>query len=56
MDNRAQVSVEYLILATFAIIVAIAAALFLDTLRGVALTSQANIISYRNKTIGSLLG
>jgi uncharacterized protein (UPF0333 family) len=56
MDCRAQISFEYLVLATFAIILAIAAALLLDTLRTISLSSQAKILNYRNKTITSILG
>ncbi|MDD5148262.1 MAG: hypothetical protein PHH08_02245 [Candidatus ainarchaeum sp.] len=56
MDCRAQVSFEYLILATFAIVLAIAAALLLDSLRTVSLSTKADILNYRNKTISSIMG
>jgi uncharacterized protein (UPF0333 family) len=55
MDSRAQVSFEYLLLATFVIILAIAAAILIDALRSISLSAQSKILDYRDKTIGSLL-
>ncbi len=55
MDCRAQVSVEYLLLALFGITLAIAAAMVVDALRGVALSAQGEILDYRDNTILSLL-
>ncbi len=55
MDNRAQVSIEYLLMALFGIILATAAAILVDTLRGVALSAQGRILDYRDSTIASLL-
>ncbi len=54
-DNRAQVSVEYLLMATFAIILAVAAALAIDTLRGVADRAQAQALQFRENTIQQAL-
>ncbi|HLD58835.1 MAG TPA: hypothetical protein VI977_04315 [archaeon] len=55
MECTAQVSFEYLLLASFVIILATSAALLIDSIRGLALASQSDILNYRNKTIGSLL-
>ena len=55
MEERAQVSVEYLIMALFGIILATAAAVLVDSLRGVALSAQGKILDYRDNTIGSLI-
>ncbi|MBN1941274.1 MAG: hypothetical protein JW772_03775 [Candidatus Diapherotrites archaeon] len=55
MEQRAQVSFEYLILAMFAILLAISAALIIDALRGISLSAQARILDFRNQTIASLL-
>ena len=51
MNNRAQVSVEYLLMATFAIILATAAAIAIDTLRGLADQAQATALQNRANTI-----
>ena len=55
MDSRAQVSIEYLLMAMFGIVLAIAAAMVVDALRGVALNAQGRILDYRDNTIASLL-
>ena len=56
MDKRAQVAVEYLIMALFGIMLAMAAALLIDTIRNVAIAAQTQVLDYRQKTIESLLG
>jgi len=55
MEERAQVSMEYLIMALFGIILATAAAVLVDSLRGIALGAQGKILDYRDSTIGSLI-
>lgn len=55
MDNKAQVSFEYLIIALFGIMLAMAAALLIESIRGVAQTAKTKIISYREETISSLM-
>lgn len=55
MEQRAQVSVEYLLMALFGIVLATAAAVLIDALRGVALSAQGRVLDYRDNTIASLL-
>ena len=55
MDNRAQVSIEYLLLALFGIILATIAAMLIDGIGSVAQTAQGRILEYRHQTIASLL-
>jgi len=55
MDCRAQVSFEYLLLAMFIIIIAMAAGLLIDAVRAVSLSAHSQVLDYRNKTIVSLL-
>jgi uncharacterized protein (UPF0333 family) len=55
MDNRAQVSIEYLLLAFFGIILAMVAAVLVDGISSVARTAQGRILDYRHQTIASLL-
>jgi uncharacterized protein (UPF0333 family) len=55
MESRAQVSIEYLLMALFGIVLALTAALLIDTIRGVALTAQGKILAYRDETIASLI-
>jgi len=56
MEERAQVSFEYLLTAAFAIMLAIFSALIVETLKNVALTSQADILNTRQKVIENILG
>lgn len=51
MSSRAQVSIEYLLMATFAIILATAAAIAIDTLRGMADQAKATALQHRANTI-----
>lgn len=55
MNNRAQVAIEYLLLALFGIILATIAAMLIDGIGSVAQTAQGKILEYRANTIQSLL-
>jgi len=55
MDDRAQVSIEYLLLALFGIILATVAAMLINGIESVALTARSRILEYRHQTITSLL-
>ena len=55
MEERAQVSFEYLLTASFAILLAIFAAILVETLRGIALKAQAEILSTRARVIENVL-
>ena len=54
MEERAQVSFEYLLTALFGIILAIAAAVLIDTIRNIAVVAQGKILDYRDSTIVAL--
>ena len=53
--SRAQVSFEYLIITTFAIILAIFAALILEVINSVASSATTKAQNYFNKTVTSIL-
>jgi len=55
MNDRAQVAIEYLLLALFGIVLATIAALLVDGIGSVAQTAQGKILAYRASTIQSLL-
>lgn len=55
MDQRAQVAIEYLLLALFGIILATIAAVLVDGIGSVAQTAQGKVLDYRANTIASLL-
>ena len=55
MEEKAQVSFEYLMTALFGIVLAIAAALLIDTIRGVATVAQGKILEYRDETVAALM-
>jgi len=55
MEERAQVSFEYLLTSVFAIMLAIGAAMVVDTLRQIAVTSQAQMLSTRAAVIENIL-
>ncbi len=55
MDNKAQVSIEYLLLALFGITLAMIAAMLIDGISAVAQTAQGRILEYRSQTIASML-
>jgi len=54
-EEKAQVSFEYLLTATFAIGLAIAAAVVVETLRETALSAQADILSTRSRVIETIM-
>lgn len=56
MDKKAQVAFEYLLTVLFSIIMVVAAAVLLDTIRVIAQVAKAQIITYREETITSLIG
>jgi uncharacterized protein (UPF0333 family) len=55
MEEKAQVSFEYLLTAVFAIMLAIGAALIIETLRAMALKAQAEILSTRARAIENIM-
>ena len=55
MDERAQVAIEYLLLALFGVILTIVAAVLIDGIGSVAQTAQGKVLDYRANTIASLL-
>jgi hypothetical protein len=55
MEEKAQVAFEYLLTALFGIMLAIAAAMLIDTVRGISTVAQAKILQYREETIGALM-
>jgi len=54
-EERAQVSFEYLLTSVFAIMLAIGAAMVVDTLRQIAVTSQAQMLSTRAAVLENIL-
>ncbi|MBT4870789.1 MAG: hypothetical protein HON47_04395 [Candidatus Diapherotrites archaeon] len=54
-EERAQVSFEYLLTAVFAIMLAIGAAIVVETLRQIAISSQADLLSTRARVIEDIL-
>ncbi|MFH1239996.1 MAG: hypothetical protein V1672_02160 [Candidatus Diapherotrites archaeon] len=55
MDNKAQVSFEYLLTAVFGIMLAMIAALLIQGISGIAQAAQGRIAAYRTETISSLM-
>ena len=55
MEERAQVSFEYLLTSVFAIMLAIGAAVVVETLRQLAISSQADLLSTRARVIEDIL-
>lgn len=55
MEEKAQVSFEYLLTAAFAIMLAVFAAILVETLRGIALKAQADILTTRAKVIENIM-
>ncbi|MFA5931223.1 MAG: hypothetical protein WC821_02845 [archaeon] len=55
MEETAQVSFEYLLTTVFAIMLAISAAIIVETLRTLALQAQAEILSTRSRVIENIL-
>ncbi len=56
MDSKAQVSFEYLLTVTFAILLTLAVAALIVVVNNIATESQTQLLDYRNKTISSLMG
>jgi uncharacterized protein (UPF0333 family) len=54
MEEKAQVSFEYLLTALFGIVLAIAAAVLIDTIRSISSVAQGRILEYRDSTISAL--
>ncbi len=55
MEERAQVSFEYLLTSVFAIMLAISAAIIVETLRSIATTAQTDILTTRSKVIENIM-
>ena len=55
MDNKAQVSFEYLLTAVFGIMLAMIAALLIQGIDGIAITARNKIAEYRTEAISSLM-
>ncbi len=55
MEEKAQVAFEYLLTALFGIVLAISAAILVDTIRGISLVAQGEILEYRDDTISALM-
>ncbi|MGI6589104.1 MAG: hypothetical protein ACOX1V_00350 [Candidatus Iainarchaeum sp.] len=51
MEEKAQVSFEYLLTASFTIMLAIFSAVIIEVLRGIALKAQADILTARARVI-----
>ena len=54
-EERAQVSFEYLLMAVFAIMLSIGAAIVIETMRQMALQAQGDILTTRSNVIGELM-
>ncbi len=55
MEEKAQVSFEYLLTAAFTIVLAVFAAIIVEGLREIALTAKTEIINTRNRTIENIM-
>jgi uncharacterized protein (UPF0333 family) len=55
MEERAQVSFEYLLTATFAILLAIFSAVMVESLRSLASQAQRDILNTRARVIEDIL-
>ncbi|MFH1586394.1 MAG: hypothetical protein ABID38_00895 [Candidatus Diapherotrites archaeon] len=56
MNNRAQVSLEYLISIGFVLVLVLVASVVTMNLASIANVAQAKILSFRSETIESLMG
>ena len=54
-EERAQVSFEYLLMAVFAIMLSIGAAIVIETMRQMAQQAQQDILTTRSDVIGNLM-
>jgi len=55
MEEKAQVSFEYLLMAVFGILLAIAAAVVVETLRTMAVEAQTEILNTRSQVIENIM-
>jgi hypothetical protein len=55
MEEKAQVSFEYLLTAVFSIIIAVSAALMIEALRTLAFQAQSEIMSVRARVIENIM-
>ena len=55
MEEKAQVSFEYLLTSVFAIMLAISAAIVVESFRALSLQAQAQILTARSRTIESIM-
>ena len=55
MEEKAQVSFEYLLTAVFGIMLAIGAAIIIETLRQMAIEAQTEILQTRIEVIESIM-
>lgn len=55
MDNKAQVSFEYLLTAVFGIMLAIGAAIIIETLKQMAVQAQIDILQTRSQVIENII-
>ncbi len=55
MDSKAQISIEYLLVVLFAVILVIAATILALNLTAVAQSAKTQILQYRADTIESLM-
>jgi uncharacterized protein (UPF0333 family) len=56
LEERAQVSIEYLLSAMFGILLALAAAMLIEAIRGISLSARAEILNQREQTLSSIIG
>ena len=55
MDNKGQVSFDYLIIVTFAVAMTVVVAGLVVVIEGISSDSQSRVLDYRDKTLSSIL-
>ena len=55
MEEKAQVSFEYLLTAVFGIVLAISAAIIIETLRAMAVEARIEILNTREEVINNII-
>ena len=55
-EQKAQVSIEYLLSAMFGILLALAAAMLIEAIRSVSLSAKSEILNQREQTLSSIIG
>ncbi|MFA6268795.1 MAG: hypothetical protein WCW13_03910 [archaeon] len=55
MEERAQVSFEYLLTAAFSIVLAMSAAIMVEAIRTIALQAQSEILTTRARVLENIL-